>query len=320
MRNKVLITGATGFAGSYLVEYLVKTKKYEITGTSFSASDFRNIQEIRNDINIIKIDLSKSSEVKELIDKVRPDLIFHLAALTSPADSFKNPAETITNNITAQVNLFESVRQAKLTGTRILVTSSADIYGRVAKEDLPIDEETKFMPGSPYSVSKIAQDYLGLQYFLSYNLKIIRVRPFNHSGPRQAPNFVIPSFAKKIAEIEKGKKEPILNVGNLDTKRDFTDVRDMVYAYALIIEKGEPGDVYNIGSGVSHKISDILNKLLSFSKIKIEVKQDSVLFRPGDEPELLCDNRKFRALTGWVPKISIERTLEDTLDYWRNIV
>ncbi|MCL5432887.1 MAG: GDP-mannose 4,6-dehydratase [Patescibacteria group bacterium] len=320
MLNKVLITGATGFAGSYLAEYLVKTKKYEITGTSFSISDFHNIRGIKKDINIVKVDLSKSLEVKELIEKTRPNLIFHLAALTSPADSFKNPVDTLTNNINAQVNLFEAIKDAKLVNSRILIISSADIYGKVAKEDLPIDEETKFMPTNPYSVSKIAQDYLGLQYFLSYGFKIIRVRPFNHAGPRQAPNFVIPSFAKKIAAIEKGKKEQVLKVGNLGAKRDFTDVRDMVRAYAYAIEKGKPGDVYNIGSGVSHTISSVLDELIAFSKTRIKIEVDSSLLRPSDEPELLCDNTKFNRLTGWKPEISITQTLKDTLDYWRNIV
>jgi len=176
------------------------------------------------------------------------------------------------------------------------------------------------MPTNPYAVSKIAQDFLGLQYFLSYGLKIVRVRPFNHIGPRQSPRFVVPSFAKQIAEIEKGKKENILHVGNLSSRRDFTDVRDMVAAYLLSLEKGDLGDVYNIGSGVSRQISKMLDMLLSLSSKKIDVEIDKSLFRPKDDPELVCDKSKFTKQTGWEPKIEIEKTLKDTLDYYRNIV
>jgi GDP-4-dehydro-6-deoxy-D-mannose reductase len=200
------------------------------------------------------------------------------------------------------------------------VVASAEVYGSVTKEDLPMGEDTPLNPTNPYAVSKLAQDFLGLQYFLSYGIKTIRVRPFNHVGPRQAPNFVISSFAQKIAEIEKGKREPILPVGNLEAKRDFTDVRDMVKAYSLIMEKGEFGEVYNIGSGRSYKISEILEMLLSFSSVKITVEIDKSLFRPIDDPELVCDSTKINKTTGWKAEIPLEETLKDTLDYWRNII
>ena len=176
------------------------------------------------------------------------------------------------------------------------------------------------MPMSPYSVSKIAQDYLGLTYYLSYGLKTIRVRHFNHIGPRQSQHFVVASFAKQIAEIEKGQKKPILSVGNIETKRDFTNVKDMVRAYGLAIEKGEAGEVYNIGSGMSYKISDILNILISMSRVKIKIEKNESLMRPGDNPELVCDSSKFVKLTKWKPEISIQTTLKDTLDYWRSII
>lgn len=318
--KKVLITGITGFAGSYLAEHLLSSNKYDISGTYLFEESLNNVELAKDKLNLIKADLSEEKTVFKIIEDVSPDIIFHLAALTSPADSFKNPTITLTNNISLQVNLLEAVRKYNLLNTKILITSSADIYGQVAKEDLPIDEQTPLMPTNPYSVSKIAQDFLGLSYFLSYKLNIVRVRPFNHIGPRQSPNFVVSSFAKQIAEIEKGKKEPILHVGNLETKRDFTDVRDMVAAYVLAIEKGKDGEIYNIGSGTSYEISDILNKLISKSLSKIKVEKDETLFRPGDTPNLICDARKFTELTGWKPQISVDKTLEDTLDYWRNII
>lgn len=319
MKN-VLITGVSGFAGSYLAEYLVSKKEFDVYGTYLLEESKVNVSKVRDNIRLIKADLSKEDQVFGLIKKVRPSLIFHLAALTSPADSFKNPKETITNNIALQINLLEAIKKNNLFNAKILIVSSADIYGLVEKKDLPIDEDTKLMPTSPYSVSKIAQDFLGLTYYLSYFLKIIRVRSFNHIGPRQSPNFVVASFAKQIAEIEKGKRKPILSVGNLEAKRDFTNVKDMVRAYSLAIEKGKVGQAYNIGSGVSYKISDILDKLVSMSRVKIAIEKEETLMRPSDNPELVCDTSKFVELTRWKPVISIETTLKDTLDYWRNII
>jgi len=318
--KKVLITGLTGFAGSYLAAYLVNKKEYEISGTYLFDDSLANVSAIKDKINLIKIDLSKEENVFNLIKDTSPLLIFHLAALTSPSESFSIPTEILLNNISLQVHLLEAVRQQNLLDTKILVVSSADIYGLVDNKDVPIDEETKLMPTSPYAVSKITQDFLGLTYFLSYNLKIVRVRPFNHIGPRQSPQFVVSSFAKQIAEIEKGKRKPILKVGNLEARRDFTDVKDMVRAYAAALEKGKIGDVYNIGSGISYKISNILNKLVSMSSSKIKIEKEEGLLRPSDNPELICDSTKFVKLTGWKPEISIEETLRDTLDYWRNII
>jgi GDP-4-dehydro-6-deoxy-D-mannose reductase len=320
MKLKALITGITGFAGSYLAEQLLAINKYEVSGTFLYEDSINNVKSVKNKLNLIKADLSNTKNVFDIVESIRPSVIFHLAALTSPADSFKNPTATLTNNISLQVNLLEAIRKFKLLNTKILITSSADIYGHVAKENLPINEKAPLMPTNPYSVSKIAQDFLGLTYFLTYKLKIIRVRPFNHIGPRQSPNFSVPSFAKQIAEIEKGKKEPNLSVGNLEAKRDFTDVRDMVKAYILAVENGKDGEVYNIGSGVSYKMSDILDKLVSMSSTKIEIRKDKAFFRPVDNPELVCDASKFKKLTDWKPEIPIETTLKDTLDYWRNII
>ena len=318
--KKVLITGITGFAGSHLADYLISRKDYKISGTYLFEDSLKTVRHIKDKITAVKIDLNSQNHVLKLVEDIKPDMVFHLAALTAPGDSFGNPAKTVTNNITLEINLLESIKKSKLFNTRILIVSSAEIYGLVRKEDLPIDEETLFMPTNSYAVSKLAQDFLGLQYFLSYNLKIIRVRPFNHIGPRQSSNFVIGSWTSQIARIEKQEKKPVLLVGNLSAQRDFTDVRDMVKAYVLAIEKGKSGDVYNLGSENSYKISDILEILLSYAKVRIKVQTDKSLLRPADNPRLVCDSKKFRSLTGWKPQIPLEKTLEDTLDYWRNIV
>ncbi|MBI4096418.1 MAG: GDP-mannose 4,6-dehydratase [Candidatus Levybacteria bacterium] len=318
--KKVLITGATGFAGSYLAQHLLLREKYSVSGTYLVEESLRNVDAIRKKLSLFRVDLSNEKKVSDIVKEVSPSVIFHLAALTSPADSFRNPTETLTSNISLQINLMEAVRKNNLLDTKILIVSSGEIHGIVKKEDLPIDEETPLRPTNPYSVSKIAQDFLGLTYFLAYKLKVIRVRPFNHIGPRQSPHFVVSSFAKQIAEIEKGKKDPCLHVGDLEAKRDFTDVRDMVNAYILAVEKGKDGEVYNIGSGVSYKILDILNRLLSMSFSKIKIIKDKSLLRPNDNPELVCDNGKFTRLTSWKPLIAIDKTLKNTLDYWREMV
>lgn len=320
MKKKVLITGISGFAGSHLAEVFIDKKGYEVSGTYFTSASLINLAKIAKKLHLSKVDLTHQKEITSFVKKIKPDLVFHLAALPAVGESFDRPGETIINNIIAQLNLLEAIKKLGFLDCRILVVSSADIYGNVPRKDAAIDEEAGFYPTNTYAISKIGQDFLGLQYFLSYKLKIIRTRPFNHIGPRQSPGFAIADFAQKIAKIEKGKSEPALRVGNLLSRRDFTDVRDMVRAYALLIEKGILGEVYNIGSGVSHKISDMLDILLSFTKAKITIEEDPLLFRPQDSPDRVCDNRKFVKLTNWKPEVSLYQSLKDTLDYWRNIV
>ncbi|HVZ67120.1 MAG TPA: GDP-mannose 4,6-dehydratase [Patescibacteria group bacterium] len=315
--KKALITGITGFAGSFLAENLVSTGEYEVSGTYLSDSSVNNVSSISDKVTLHKVDLQIEEEVNDLISNLKPDFIFHLAALTSPAESFKNPSEFINNNIDVEINLLEAVRRADIK-PRILIVSSAETYGAVKSGDLPINENTPMMPVNPYAVSKLAQDRLGYQYFAAYKIPIVIIRPFNHIGPKQSPDFVVSSFAKKIAEIESGKTEPILKVGNLTAKRDFTDVKDMVEAYRLLLEKGEEGEAYNAGSGKSTEIKSILDTLLSFSDKQIAVEVDDSLLRPIDVPELVCDNTKIKAATGWEPKIPLEQTLKEVLDYWRS--
>lgn len=315
--KKAFITGITGFAGSYLAENLLDNG-YEVLGTYLSDNskeDFLN----KDKVTLYKLDLLDEDKTSEVLNEARPDYLFHLAALTSPKSSFDNPAETFVTNVKSEINVLEAIRKNSLIDTRILIVSSAEVYGLVDSENLPVDEDTPFNPTNPYAVSKLAQDYLGLQYAIAHKLKIVRVRPFNHVGPKQSPDFVVSGFAKRIAEIEKGKQE-IMKVGNLSSRRDFTDVVDMMEAYRLALEKGEIGEVYNLGSGVSYEISKILEMLIGFSSVEIQTEVDALLMRPSDNPELVCDYSKFSALTAWKPEIPIETTLKNTLDYWRNII
>jgi GDP-4-dehydro-6-deoxy-D-mannose reductase len=318
--KKVLITGITGFAGSHLAELLVSEKKYDVFGTSLSDKHLDNLALVKDSIKLYQVDLKDADKTQEVIKDCCPDIIFHLAALTSVAKSFNNPAQVIANNSTAQINVLEAVRLLNKPLDKILIISSAEVYGFVSERYLPIDESVPFNPDNPYSVSKINQDYLGLSYFLAYKLPIVVLRPFNHIGPRLSSNISISRFAKAIAEIEKSKNEPVITVGNLAAKRDFTDVSDMVYAYALAAQYCENGQAYNVGSGVSHTIKEMLNKLLALSSVKIRVEIDQSLFRPSDIPELRCNPLKFQKISGWKPQIPIERTLQDTLDYWRENV
>lgn len=315
---KILITAASGFAGSYLTKHLLERGETSIAATYLS--DLGPIEQLKDTIETYQLDFQDKKAVEDLIEKTKPEKVYHLVALPNAGDSFKDPEKTLVNNIVTELNLLEALRKQNMLSTRVLLITSADTYGVVNPSDLPIDEDTPFHPASPYAVSKVAQDYLGLQYFLAYTMPIIRVRPFNHIGPLQTPSFAVPAFCRKIALIEKGKMEPVLTVGRIDTKRDFTDVRDMVSAYKLVMEKGKPGDVYNIGSGKSTKIEDILHMLLSKAKVEIHIKTDESLFRPNDPSELVCDNTKVKNLTDWEPKIPLEQTLSETLDYWRKNV
>jgi GDP-4-dehydro-6-deoxy-D-mannose reductase len=231
--------------------------------------------------------------------------------------SWSAPTESLTTNVLAQVNIFEAVRHMGLK-CRIQLACSSEEYGMVFPNEVPIKETNPLRPLSPYAVSKVAQDMLGYQYWMSFQVDSVRTRGFNHEGPRRGPVFVASDFAKQIADIEKGKKEPVLHVGNLEAQRDFTDVRDMVRAYVLALEKCEPGEVYNICSGKAWTIKKLLDYLLGLTKVKIEVRQDLARLRPSDVPILLGDNSKFVKATGWQPTIPFETTLRDMLEYWRS--
>lgn len=311
---RALITGISGFAGSFLAEHLLEQGSCDVWGVGLGTE---NLSTLGHRIVYFSQDLANPSTAAGIVKEAAPDLIFHLAAQAFVPASWEDPWSTIENNIRAQVNLLHAVTEQKLK-PRILVVGSNEEYGRVEPQELPITETTPLRPDSPYGVSKIAQDFMGLQYFLSDSVHTVRVRPFNHFGPRQNDRFVAASFAKQIAEIELGAREPVIFVGNLEAQRDFTDVRDMVRAYALALEHGKPGDVYNIGSGMSHSIRELLDTLLAMTNAKIRVEQDSARSRPSDTPVTLCDSTKFRTRTGWEPRFEFQETLRDTLEYWRS--
>lgn len=316
---KVLITGITGFVGSHLAEYCLKRGDVEVFGTVRWRSRMENVQDIMEQITTIDCDLRDQVAVKHCIAEVRPDYIFHLAAQSFVPTSWKAPVETIVTNMVGEINIFEVVRDLDLE-TRIQVAGSSEEYGMVYENEVPIKETNPLRPLSPYGVSKVGQDLLGYQYNQSYGINIVRTRAFNHTGPRRGDVFVSSNFSKQIATIEKGKKQPVIEVGNLEARRDFTDVRDMVKAYWLTLEKGEPGEVYNLGSGKDITIQELLDRLLELTDIEITVKQDPARMRPSDVEILQADITKFGKLTGWKPEIPLDKTLEDLLDYWRERV
>jgi GDP-4-dehydro-6-deoxy-D-mannose reductase len=312
-----LITGITGFAGSHLADYLLSEHpEVKVFGTYRWRSRRENIDHLDGAVELIEADLRDYSATHRLIERTRPEMIFHLAAQSFVPSSWTAPDETLTTNIRSQTNLFEVVRELGLDPV-IQIACSSEEYGLVKPDETPIRETNPLRPLSPYAVSKVTQDFLGYQYFQSYGLKVIRTRGFNHTGPRRGDVFVTSNFAKQIASIEAGLAEPVIRVGNLDAVRDFTDVRDMVRAYWLAVTKARPGEVYNIASGTGITIRELLERLLALSTAKVEVQTDPERLRPSDVEILIGDASKFRADTGWEPKIPFEQTLIDILDYWR---
>jgi len=315
---KALITGISGFVGTHLTEYLLAHTDWQIAGTVFGP--YGSIKPWWDRLEIYPAELSRLEVVAFVLEEVQPDCVFHLAAQPLVSLSHRDPWGTLENNIRMQLNILQALVELKMQDTRVLIVSSGEVYGRVQPEELPIHETQPFRPVNPYAVSKIAQDMLGLQYHLTHGIQTIRARPFNHIGPGQRPGFVVPDFAQQIAAIEAGRSAPMMRVGNLAAQRDFTDVRDVVRAYHLLITKGEPGQVYNIGSGQSHAIQEVLDTLLSMSQVEITVEPDPDRMRPSDVPDVVCDTSKLRGQTGWQPTIPFEQSLTDVLDYWRKRV
>lgn len=314
--TKVLITGVTGFAGSHLADHLLDAGGYEVFGLKRWRSRTDTVAHLEGKVEMVEGDMTDARRMREVVAAVRPDLIFHLAAQSFVPASWESPDATLTCNIRGQLNIFEAVRDCGLK-CRIQIAGSSEEYGLVLEDEMPVVEENPLRPLSPYAVSKVAQDMMAWQYFRSYGLDVVRTRGFNHTGPRRGEVFVVSDFARQIALIEAGRRDPVIRTGNLDARRDFTDVRDMVRGYLLALQKGEPGEVYNICSGKDIRIGDMLDRLLALSEAAISLEQDPARMRPSDVPVLLGSAAKFRAATGWEPEIPFERTLADTLAYWR---
>ena len=312
---QVLITGAGGFVGRHLAEHLGESPSITVHGTTMLSSErVSPAVAVRH-----QVDLKHAGRVEQLLSDVAPDVIYHLAAQAFVPRSFEDPWETLENNIRAQLNIITGCLRLRQR-PRILAVSSAEIYGAVDASQLPLTEDAAIRPTNPYSVSKVAQDMLGLQYYLSHDLPIMRARTFNHIGPGQNARFVAPAFAMQIAKIEAGLQEPCIYVGNLEARRDFTDVRDIANAYRLIADKGKAGEAYNVSSGKAHSIRQLLNALLAGSDRKISVEVEAGRLRPVDVPEIRGDAGKLRRHTGWRPKLSLHETLRDVLEDCRGRV
>jgi len=345
-RLRVLITGVTGMAGSHLAEYALSLPGVEVFGIYRWRSRMDNLNDLieagrvtriagggnvrsaaelasrieaeaRPDhLNLILGDLSDPSSMRRLIAGLRPDRIFHLAAQSFVPASWDSPAETLQLNVIGQVNLFEAIREAEI-DPLVHVAGSSEEYGLVYPHEVPMKETNPLRPLSPYAVSKVGQELLAWQYHRSYGLRAIVTRGFNHTGPRRGENFVTSSFALQIAQIERDLKPPVIEVGDLQSRRDWTDVRDTVRAYWLTLEHGDPGDVYNIGTGVSRSVGEMLDVLLTLTHRKVEIRVDPSRLRPSDVTLLWSDPSKFQAKTGWQPEIPFYKTMSDLLDYWR---
>jgi len=308
---QVLITGAGGFVGNHLASHLHSINPdATLYGTTRHGSPQTAHPRITK---TFQIDLKNYDLVRDMLNECQPDRIYHLAAQAFVPRSFEDPWETLENNIRAQLNLIQACLELDIR-PRMLIISSAEIYGAVNTDQMPMAEDTSIRPTNPYSVSKVTQDMLGLQFYLSHQMPIMRARAFNHIGPGQNTRFVAPAFANQIAKIEAKQQEPFIYVGNLEAQRDFTDVRDIVRAYHLIIEKGKLGEAYNVASGKAYSIQYLLDTLLSYSNINIEVRVDADRLRPVDVPVIRGDNSKLNNDTGWQPTVSFEETLKDVLE------
>jgi GDPmannose 4,6-dehydratase len=327
-KKKALITGITGMVGSHLADFLLKKTDWDVYGMCRWRSPLDNIEHLltkanKNDrVYLLYGDLRDYVSLREVIKKSKPDYVFHLAAQSYPKTSFDSPIDTLDTNINGTTRLLEAIKELKDAGTIdpvIHVCSSSEVFGRVPKDKIPINEEVTFHPASPYAISKVGTDLVGRFYAQAYGLKAMSTRMFTHTGPRRGDVFAESTFAKQIAMIEAKLIEPVVQVGNLDSMRTWADVRDAVRAYYMLVTINPiPGEYYNIGGTYSCTIGDMLKHLLSLAKVKnIKVEVDKERLRPIDADLQIPDTKKFQKHTGWKPEISFEKTMQDLLDFWR---
>jgi GDP-4-dehydro-6-deoxy-D-mannose reductase len=314
---RALITGITGFAGSYLAEHLLEQPGVELYGWKRWNSPTSNVDHFLDRIHLSDVDIADPYAVRQGLEETRPDRIFHLAARSYVPMSFRAPHDTIRVNALGTLALLEAVRHSDL-DPLIHVCSSSEVYGQVPEQELPITEDTPLRPQSPYGVSKVAEDLVAYQYHMSYGLRIVRSRAFTHVGARGRALVAMPAFARQIAEIELGvRKDPVLRVGNLDSTRTFAHARDIAAAYWLLTEHGKPGEVYNIAGRHACTIREMLDAMIALSDVRPRIEVDPDLVRPSDVTRQVADTTKFEQITGWQPQVTFETILAEVLDYWR---
>lgn len=309
--KKVLIIGGAGFVGGYLAEYLQDECGYQVRATKMKQEEIPGAN-----YEVVDMDLLVKGEVEKVIRDYEPDFIFHLAAQSSVAVSWSNPQLTVDVNIKGSLQLLDVLKEMEYKG-RVLLIGSGEEYGRIQPDEVPIVEDTVLRPGNIYAATKCCQNMIAGIYAKAYGLNLVMVRAFNHVGPRQTTQFVVSDFCKQVVEAEKGLRDPVIHVGNLKAKRDFTDVRDVVAAYECLIRQGRSGETYNVGSGIAYSIEEILDRIIGLSGQEIRVEVEKERLRPIDVPVIVADISKIEEQTDWKRKIPMEQTLQDTLDYWR---
>lgn len=311
--EKAMVIGAAGFVGGYLARHLLECgMEVAVTKLPYETLEIEGTA-------VYDLDILNKEEIVSLLFKVRPNYIFHLAAQSSVGLSWKNPGLTIDINIKGSINVMDAVRELYYK-PKVLLIGSGEEYGQIKEGETPITEDNMVRPGNIYAATKVCQNMIGNIYAKAYDMELMMVRAFNHIGPTQAPIFVVADFCKQAAEIEKGLRPPVMYVGNLSARRDFTDVRDVARAYALLVQKGSAGETYNVGSGHAVSIREVLDMIISLSSKEIKVEMDPNKLRPVDISIIEADTKKLRAATGWEPTIPLSQTIAETLDYWRGMV
>jgi len=316
---RVLITGLTGLVGSHLADYLLTLQNIEVIGFKRWRADDRTIRHLHGHVRVIEGDIEDAFSVAAAIEQAQPDRIYHLAAQSYPSESWAAPVTTLQANVIGTVNVLEAVRRI-CPQTRVHVAGSSASYGLIRPDEVPISEDQPLRPVSPYGVSKAAQEMLGYQYAQNYGMQVVVTRSFNHIGARQDSRTAAQTFARQIAEAEAGLRQPVIDVGNLEPRRDFLDVADAVRALWLLLDRGRPGEVYNLCSGSAPQVRKLLDIYLGLARIPVEVRVDAARLRPADEPILQGDNRKLREATGWQPEVPLAESLRRILEYWRERV
>ena len=313
---RALVTGISGFVGGHLAEHLVAAGD-SVVGLSASGRWPADLAHLGKAVRLESFDLVEQGEAElaELVRRKQPEVIYHLAAQSNPQGSLTDPRGTWALNLGGSLNLLEAVRSSGQK-PRVVLVGSGVCYGNPAPKFIPVNEDCPLRPNNPYAASKAAVDLLGIQHYLTHGTDIVMVRPFNHGGPRQSPRYVLAGLALHVAEVERGQRECV-EIGNLDVVRDFIDVRDVVCAYRLLGQKGQPGEIYNLGSGQGTKIADALEYLRSQATKTVPVRVDTARVRPVDQPLLIADASKLRAAVGWKPRYTIDQTLADMLEFFR---